>query len=234
MTVFLAGHETTGTGQAWALHALAQHPAEFRKLREELDARLAGRPPTLEDLDALPFLDQIVHEVLRVYPPIWGFTRDLVADDEIGGYHIPGGSSVFLSPYVTHRHPEFWSNPDAFDPENFGSHAPKRHKYAYFPFGGGMRKCIGFQVALLQMRVLLAMVVQHFDLSMVPGSSMERGALISLRPLKGIRLIIKPRSAASVVSVPSEIPVRHQEPAASGCPFHRGMRKLVALAKGAA
>jgi cytochrome P450 len=233
MTVFLAGHETTGTGQAWALHALAQHPAEFRKLREELDARLAGRTPTLEDLDALPYLDQVVHEVLRVYPPIWGFTRDLVDDDEIGGYHTPAGSSVFLSPYVTHRHPEFWNNPDAFDPENFSSQAPKRHKYAYFPFGGGMRKCIGFQVALLQMRVLLATVVQHFDLSLVPGHPMERGALISLRPLKGIQLLIKPRSARSVC-VPTSVPAHQPEPAVSGCPFHRGMRKLVALAKGAA
>jgi cytochrome P450 len=215
------------------LYALAQHPAEFRKLRELLDARLGGRAPTLEDLDALPYLDQLVSEVLRVYPPIWGFTRDLVNDDEIGGYHIPAGSSVFLSPYVTHRHPEFWANPDAFDPENFGPQAPRRPKFAYFPFGGGMRKCIGFQTALLQMRVLLAVIVQHFDLNALPGHPIERSALISLRPLNGIRLIIKPRSARSA-RVSTITPARQPEPerAESACPFHRGVRKLVALAKG--
>ncbi|MCC8395437.1 cytochrome P450 [Paraburkholderia sp. MMS20-SJTR3] len=193
MTVFLAGHETTGTGIAWALYALAQNPGVLRQLREELDARLGGRAPTLEDLDALPYLDQVVNEVLRMYPPIWGFTRDLIDDDEIGGFHIPAGSSVFMSPYVTHRHPAFWRNPDAFDPENFASHAPTPHRFGYFPFGGGMRKCIGFQTALLQMRVLTAVVAQHVDLSMVPGHPIERGPVISLRPLQGIRMVVTPR-----------------------------------------
>ncbi|OLL27632.1 cytochrome, partial [Burkholderia sp. SRS-W-2-2016] len=193
MTVFLAGHETTGTGIAWALYALAQNPGVLRQLREELDARLGGRAPTLEDLDALPYLDQVVNEVLRMYPPIWGFTRDLIDDDEIGGFHIPAGSSVFMSPYVTHRHPAFWRNPDAFDPENFASHAPTPHRFGYFPFGGGMRKCIGFQTALLQMRVLTAVVAQHLDLSMVPGHPIERGPVISLRPLQGIRMVVTPR-----------------------------------------
>ncbi|WDD91074.1 cytochrome P450 [Burkholderia sp. FERM BP-3421] len=193
MTVFLAGHETTGTGLAWALYALAQHPAVLRNLRDELDARLGGRAPGAQDFEQLPYLSQVVDEVLRVYPPIWGFTRDLVDDDEIGGYHIPAGSSVFMSPYVTHRHPAFWRNPDAFDPDNFASGATTRHKYVYFPFGGGMRKCIGFQTALLQMRVLVAVVAQHFDLNALPGHPIELGAMISLRPVHGIRLIVKPR-----------------------------------------
>ncbi len=235
MTIFLAGHETTGTGQAWALYALAQNPVVFRLLREELDARLGGRAPTLADLESLPYLAQVVREVLRVYPPIWGFTRDLIEDDEIGGYHIPARSSVFVSPYVTHRHPEFWNNPDAFDPENFNGEAPSRHKFAYFPFGGGMRKCIGFQTALLQMRVLVAVIVQHFNLSLLPGHPMERGALISLRPLKGIQLIIKPRHA-----VPARVPVptpNHKteehspEPApVRRCPFHRSAAPAATVA----
>ncbi|KVE28249.1 cytochrome [Burkholderia singularis] len=194
LTVFLAGHETTGSGLAWALYALAQHPAVLRQLREELDARLGGRAPTVQDLEQLPYLQQVVDEVLRVYPPIWGFTRDLVDDDEIGGYHIPAGSSIFVSPYVTHRHPAFWRNPDAFDPENFASEATAgRHRYAFFPFGGGMRKCIGFQTALLQMRVLVAVIAQHCDLNALPGHPIELGAMISLRPVHGIRLIVKPR-----------------------------------------
>ncbi|KWE25813.1 cytochrome P450 [Burkholderia territorii] len=194
MTVFLAGHETTGSGMAWGLYALAQHPDVLRRLRDELDAVLGGRAPDAADLERLPYLAQTVDEILRLYPPIWGFTRDLVDDDEIGGYHVPAGSSVFMSPYVTHRHPALWANPDAFDPENFGSHAPARHKYAYFPFGGGMRKCIGYQTALLQIRVLIAVVAQHVDLSAVPGHSLDTGATISLRPRDGIRLIAKRRS----------------------------------------
>ncbi|KUY80804.1 cytochrome P450 [Burkholderia sp. RF4-BP95] len=222
MTVFLAGHETTGSGMAWGLYALAQHPDVLRRLREELDAVLGGRAPDAADLERLPYLVQTVDEILRLYPPIWGFTRDLVDDDEIGGYHVPAGSSVFMSPYVTHRHPALWANPDAFDPENFGSHAPARHKYAYFPFGGGMRKCIGYQTALLQMRVLIAVVAQHVDLSAVPGHSLDTGATISLRPRDGIRLIAKPRSRERVprgqtvqTGRDASVPVAR----ASVCPF---------------
>lgn len=216
MTTFLAGHETTGSGLAWGLYALAQHPPVLRRLREELDAKLGGRAPSIEDLSALPYLDQVVNEVLRVYPPIWGFTRDLLEDDEIGGFHISAGSSVFVSPYVTHRHPEFWSNPEAFDPENFAPHAAAPHKFAFFPFGGGMRKCIGFQTALLQLRVVLAMVAQHFDLSALPGHPIRHGALISLRPLDGIRLVIKPRERAMAHAAASA-PVA--EVSAAACPF---------------
>jgi cytochrome P450/NAD(P)-dependent dehydrogenase (short-subunit alcohol dehydrogenase family) len=200
MTVFLAGHETTGSGLAWALYAVAQHPSIFRQLREELDARLGGRTPTVADLEDLPYLDKVVNEALRVYPPIWGFTRDLSNDDEIGGFHIPAGSSIFIAPYVTHRHPEFWSNPEAFDPENFAADAPQRHKFAYLPFGGGMRKCIGYQMALLIMRVQIATVVQHLDLALLPGHPVIRGALISLRPLEGIRLVITPRARSAARS----------------------------------
>jgi cytochrome P450/NAD(P)-dependent dehydrogenase (short-subunit alcohol dehydrogenase family) len=224
MTVFLAGHETTGSGLAWALYALAQHPSILRHLREELDAKLGGRAPSLEDLEALPYLDQVVNEALRVYPPIWAFTRDLDQDDEIGGYHIPAGSSIFISPYVTHRHPEFWDNPEAFDPENFASSARGRHKFAYLPFGGGMRKCIGYQMALLITRVLVASVAQHLDLALVPGHPIVRGALISLRPLQGIKLMITPRRRPAPPRVDEPIaldaaPVEKEGAGHSACPF---------------
>jgi cytochrome P450/NAD(P)-dependent dehydrogenase (short-subunit alcohol dehydrogenase family) len=232
MTTFLAGHETTGSGLAWALYALAQHPAVLRQLREELDQQLGGRAPTLDDFPALPYLDQFIHESLRVYPPIWGFTRDLVASDEFGGFPIPANSSVFLSPYVTHRHPEFWPNPEAFDPENFAASSAKRHKFAFFPFGGGMRKCIGLHTALLQMRVVIAMVAQHFDLSALPGHPIMRGAFISLRPLNGIRMVIKPRQACQRPGkVTASPPFRNAAPvmppgtligAATDCPVMHG------------
>lgn len=219
MTVFLAGHETTGSGMAWGMYALAQHPDVLRRLRDELDSVLGGRAPDAGDIARLPYLVQTVDEILRLYPPIWGFTRDLVDDDEIGGYHMPAGSSVFMSPYVTHRHPALWANPDAFDPENFGLHAPERHKYAYFPFGGGMRKCIGYQTALLQMRVLIAVVAQHVDLSAVPGRSLDTGATISLRPRDGIQLVARPRSreraGAAQARHDAHAPASH----GAACPF---------------
>lgn len=223
MTVFLAGHETTGSGLAWALYALAQHPHVMRRLREELDTVLGGRAPLDQDFANLPYLDQVVNEALRMYPPIWGFTRDLINDDEIGGYHIPGGSSVFVSPYVTHRHPEFWTNPNAFDPENFAPGQPARHKFAFFPFGGGMRKCIGVHMALLQMRAVLAMVIQHFDLAALPGHPIVHGALISLRPLEGIRLYIQPRAPVQRAAQPPverrAAPAPQEQAPVAACPF---------------
>ncbi|RQU03739.1 cytochrome P450 [Burkholderia cepacia] len=232
MTVFLAGHETTGSGMAWGLYALAQHPDVLRRLREELDAVLGGRAPAADDIARLPYLVQTVDEILRLYPPIWGFTRDLVDDDEIGGYHVPAGSSVFMSPYVTHRHPALWANPDAFDPENFGSHAPTRHKYAYFPFGGGMRKCIGYQTALLQIRVLIAVVAQHVDLSAVPGRSLDTGATISLRPRDGIQLVARPRSRERTSAAPAGRDACVPASRGAACPFTGAPAATAATAGG--
>ena len=194
MTIFLAGHETTGTGLAWSLYAIAKHPEVRRKLEAEVDTVLSGRTPTLEDLPRLPYSRMVVEESLRVYPPIWGFTRDAVAEDEIGGYHIPAGSSIFLSPYITHRHPAFWDNPDAFDPERFApEQAAARPRFAYFPFGGGPRKCIGNHLALLQMQLAVAMIAQRYHLHPLPGHPVQHGALVSLHPLHGIRMRVRSR-----------------------------------------
>ena len=209
MTIFLAGHETTGSGLAWALYALSMHPEVRLKLEDELSRTLGDRPPTADDLPNLPYLCMVIDESLRVYPPIWGFTRDAVNDDEIAGYRIPAGSSVFVSPYVTHRHTDFWSNPEAFDPEHFRPELVEaRPRFAYFPFGGGQRQCIGIHMAKLQMRLAVAMIVQRFRFQAVPGHPIERGASVSLRPLQGIVMNMQPmrrkrviaRSAATVES----------------------------------
>jgi cytochrome P450 len=193
MTILLAGHETTGTGLAWALHALTQHPEVLRRLRSELDQRLGARGPTLADLAELPYLTSVVEETLRLYPPIWGFTRDALADDEVGGVRIPAGSSVFLCPYVTHRHSRLWDNPEAFDPERFMSRE-RRAPFVYFPFGGGQRQCIGNNMALLQMKIIIAMVARRFDLQMAPGSNASFGTVVSLRPVQGLRMAIRRRN----------------------------------------
>jgi cytochrome P450 len=198
MTVFLAGHETTASGLAWTLYELARHPHVLRAMRTELQRAIGERPPTAEDMPRLPFLRMIVEESLRLHPPIWGFTRDAIAADEIGGYRIPAGSSVFVSPYVTHRHRGFWTNPEAFEPERFDpARAAGRPRFAYFPYGGGQRQCIGLHLANLQLAIAVAMIGRQFDLETTPGHPVEHGALVSLRPLHGISMTIRKASRES-------------------------------------
>jgi cytochrome P450 len=195
MTIFMAGHETTGNGMAWTLYAVAEHPDVRERLEAEVDEVLGGRPPKLEDLANLPYTKMVVDESLRLYPPIWGYTRDPIADDEIDGYHIPKGSTIFLSPFVTQRHPDVWEDPERFDPERFvPGRAESYPPFSYFPFGGGSRKCIGFHLALLQMQLVTAMVAQRFRVETVPGHPVEYGRMVALRPTHGIRATLHPRS----------------------------------------
>jgi cytochrome P450 len=219
MTIFLAGHETTGSGLAWSLYALATHPEIRLRLEYELSRTLDGRAPAADDLPNLPYLCMVIDECLRVFPPIWGFTRDAAADDEIGGYHIPAGSSVFVSPYVTHRHPAFWDDPETFDPERFTpAQTAARPRFAYFPFGGGPRQCIGLHMAKLQMQLAVAMIVQRYHFAVVPGHPIERGANVSLRPVHGIRMTLRRRSAREHGSVHAVVNPAETRGAA-GCPF---------------
>jgi cytochrome P450 len=194
VTLFLAGHETSGTGLAWTLYLVSQHPEVRRKVEEEVDTVLGGRAPVVADLRQMTYTRMVVDESLRMCPPIWAFPRDAIEDDEIGGYHIPAGSSIFLLPYVTHRHPAFWENPEAFDPERFNPERPSsRPRFAYFPFGGGQRQCVGMHLALLELQVGLAMVSQRFRLHAVPGHPIELRPRVSLRPIHGIRMTLHPR-----------------------------------------
>jgi cytochrome P450 len=223
MTVFLAGHETTGSGLAWCLYALSKHPDVMRRLRAELGQVLGERAPGAADVQRLPYLSMVVDESLRMYPPIWGYTRDAIEDDEVGGYRIPAGSSIFVSPYVTHRHPEFWENPEAFDPERFAAeNAGARPRFAYFPFGGGPRQCIGIHMAKLQMQLAIGAIVQRFDLHAVPGHTVKYGALVSLRPANGILLSLhpcKPRLGARVqIDSRPQLQSPTPETRSQGCP----------------
>lgn len=193
-TVFMAGHETTGTGLSWALYELACDGEAQEQAAAEVEQALSGRTPTMADLGKLPYLRQVVDETLRLHPPIWLFPRDTVEDDEILGYAIPAGTHVFQVPYVTHRHPEFWPSPDAFVPERFApGREEDRPKFAYFPFGGGQRQCIGNQMALLQTMLTLAMVLQRYRIALASGEPLTLGTLVSLRPLSGITLTVDPR-----------------------------------------
>ena len=196
MTLFLAGHETTANALSWIWYLLSKHPAEHRKLEREVDEVLGGKAPRFDDLPNLKYTRMVVEESLRLYPPAWIFGRTALGDDTLGGYSIPKRSIVAMSPFLIHRHPEFWSNPEGFDPERFAPEASAtRHKYAYVPFGGGPRVCIGNQFAMLESQLCLAMMVQRYRLELVPGARVEMEPLVTLRPLGGMPMTLHERES---------------------------------------
>jgi enediyne biosynthesis protein E7 len=193
-TLLIAGHETTATTLGWTFYLLSKHPEVAEQVRAELAEVLGDRPPTAEDVPNLKYTTMVLHESLRLYPPLWIVSRMPVEDDEVGGYPIKAGASIIICSYVTHRHPEFWDNPEGFEPER---HTPERmkerHRYSYIPFGGGPRGCIGFPFAIMEMPLVLARAMQQFRLSLVPGFSVEPESAISLRQRRGALMNIEPR-----------------------------------------
>ena len=170
ITTFFAGHETTARTLTFAWYALAANPQVTQCLHEELDRVLGGRTPTMDDLALLPYALQVVKEVLRLYPAAPFYVRDAVDDDKIGGFDIPRGAAVMLSPYYTHRHPEFWPEPDVFDPDRWKPEREAgRHRYAYHPFAAGPRICIGNNFSLLESHLLLAVLAQRFAPRLKPN-----------------------------------------------------------------
>jgi cytochrome P450 len=183
MTIFFAGHETTASTLGWILHLLAYHPAIERRVREEAASVLNGRAPTMADLPNMPYCRQVIDEALRLYPPGWFFSRLAEQDDQLGGYRIPAGSIVAISPFVTHHLPAFWEHPEAFDPDRFSpERSGKRHKFAYIPFLSGPRKCIGDTFALTEMQLALPLILQNVRLSSIPGYPVRPRVRGTLRP----------------------------------------------------
>ncbi len=198
LTIFFAGHETTAQALTWAWYLLSIHPLVTRKLHAELDNVLGGRLPTVADLPNLPYTCMVIEETLRLYPPVWGYVRDAKDEDVLDGYVIPAGSMVLVCPYLTHRHPEFWANPEAFDPERFTpERVAARPKYAYFPFGGGQRVCLGEKFAMLEAQLVLATLAQRFYPTLQPAFRPVPEAVASLRPRDGMPMRIQLRRAAS-------------------------------------
>jgi cytochrome P450 len=194
MTLILAGHETTGAALSWTWYLLSLNPEARFKLHAELDHVLGGREPNLEDLERLPYARGTFSESMRLYPPAWGQPRETIAEDVLGGYHIPARAFINLSQWVTHRHPDFWENPESFDPERFSpERSAGRHRYAYFPFGGGARGCIGNNFALMEAHLVLAKLAQRFTLDLVPGHPVEPDPTFTLRPRHGMRMKITVR-----------------------------------------
>ncbi len=193
MTLFLAGHETSATGLTWALVQLARHPDVEARCREEVLRVTGGAPPTVAQLRDMPYLRAFVDEVLRLHPPAWIMEREPIQDDEIVGYPIPKGSVVIVSPYVTHRNPALWDRPHRFDPERFlGAEARERQRYAYFPFGGGPRQCVGNNFALMEMQLTLARLLSRFRISLVPDQRIEQLPYVTLQPDGPVLIRVEP------------------------------------------
>jgi len=183
ITMVAAGHETTANALSFALYLLSKHPDWLRAVRKEADDVLGDRAPRFEDVRRLTTTAMVVEETLRLYPPAWMFERQAQEDDVIAGYGIPRDTVVGISPFVLHRSPALWENPEGFDPLRFSPEAKEaRHKYAYLPFGGGPRTCIGNVFAMTEATVVLAMIVRSFRLELLPGHVLELDPLITLRP----------------------------------------------------
>jgi cytochrome P450 len=194
MTLFLAGHETTALTLAWSWYLLGVNPETERKFHAELDDVLGGRAPTAADLPRLKFTEQIAKECLRLYPPAYGLGREAINDCEIGGYQIRAGTQVFMFQWATQRDPRFYDEPEAFRPERWTEDFIERlPRYAYFPFGGGPRACIGASFAMMEIVLCLAAIGQKFRLDLDPNHPVEIYPAMSLRPRDGIKVIPRRR-----------------------------------------
>ncbi|MDV6234187.1 cytochrome P450 [Leptospira ellisii] len=187
ITLLLAGHETTANALTWALHLLADHPEEYSKLREEAKNVLKEGMPTLETIGALPYARMVLEESMRLFPPAWTVERYAVDHDTVGGYDVPPGTNVSICIYSIHRDPRFWKEPERFYPERFSEENSKdRPKYAYIPFGGGPRICIGNVFAMTEGILILSMIARKYDLRRVSGHKVEMEPLVTLRPKYGM------------------------------------------------
>ncbi len=183
MTIMLAGHETTAVALAWTFYLLSENPAALAELEAEIDGVLNGRLPTIDDVQSLIYTTMVLEESMRLYPPAYAIARWGNEPDEVGGYATPANAVITMSPYITHRHPDFWDEPERFDPQRFTpERKAERPRYAYLPFGGGPRLCIGNSFAMTEATLLLASIVQRYRLTLLPGTQVELEPLITLRP----------------------------------------------------
>jgi cytochrome P450 len=198
VTIFMAGHETTAVALSWTWYLLSQHPAVEARLHAELDGALGGRTPRHDDLAKLAYARSVIEEAMRLYPPAHTLSRVAIGDDEVLGRRIPKGAQVVIAPWLVHRNPKLWDDPERFDPERFSpERAAKRHRFAYIPFGAGPRICIGAAFAMAEALLILATVAQRYRLRLVPGFPVEPQGLITLRPRHGMRMTLERRGAAA-------------------------------------
>jgi len=188
MTMFFTGHGTITYALAWTWYLVAEHPDVERRMQQEVDA-LGDRRLTVDDLPNLTYCQQVFEEALRLYPPAWIFARTANETDEIGGYTVPAGMAVLLPTYVTQHHPELWPDPERFDPDRFAPEAvTARHKFAWYPFGGGPRQCVGVEFAYLEALFVLAMITRRFQLRRADTKDVIPKTSTLLKPRDGMLL----------------------------------------------
>jgi cytochrome P450 len=212
MTLFLAGHETTANALTWTIYLLSEHPDAADRLARELDEVLEGRAPTPADLPKLIYTEMVVRESMRLYPPAPGFAREPIEDVTIGGYTVPRGSLVSVITTALHRDKRFFDDPDRFDPERFAPGWMDRiPRYAYLPFGGGPRVCIGNHFALMEARLILATLAQRYRFTLAPGQVVTPIQLVTLRPKGGLRVMLEARRSVSAQEVDRQSALRSHQ-----------------------
>jgi cytochrome P450 len=195
MTLFIAGHETTAVTLGWAWHLLSQNPGAEQRLADELRSVLDGRAPSMEDLPRLPYLDAMIREVLRLYPAAYIIQRTSIEPFDLGGYHFPSNTTVLMSQWVMHRDPRYFDDPEEFRPERWlNGLADRLPAHAYFPFGGGPRRCIGQIFALTEAALVMATLAQKFRFLEPAGKRVVPEPLITLRAHSGVRMTLAKRS----------------------------------------
>lgn len=187
LTLFLAGHETTATLLSWTWKLLTQHPQWALAIRDEAHAVLGGRPPTLEDLGKLTVTERVIKESMRLHPPVWIMERTAIEDDEVEGFAVDRDTIVAACPWTLHRNPALWPDPLRFDPDRFTpERSADRHRYAYIPFGAGPRICIGNGFAMMEAKIILATLLQRFDITVQAPGEVQPDAGVTLRPKGGM------------------------------------------------
>lgn len=187
MTLFFAAYEDVANAIAWTWVLLSQNPEVEDRLRSEIQNVVGQRPPIAADLRELPYVSMLVNEVLRLYPTTWSLLRDAVNDDQIDGFHIPAGSMILIDTCLTQRLPQYWPDPEKFDPERFlPERSAGRPRFACFPFGGGPRQCIGNELALMEIKLILVRMVQLYRFKLVSRGPIQMNALSSLQPRGGV------------------------------------------------
>jgi cytochrome P450 len=194
LTLIITGHETTAAALSWTWYLLSQNLQAEQRLHAELDQVLGGRPPSIQDLPNLNYTSMVIHEAMRLYPPAWGMRREAIEDDEIMGYHVPKSYNVMLSQWLVHRHPDFWPNPNTFEPERFSAdRVLEQPRYAYFPFGGGPRTCLASLFALSEAQIVLACIAQKYRLRVLQDHPIVLQPLVTLRPRYGVKVALQRR-----------------------------------------
>jgi cytochrome P450 len=193
VTLFIAGTETSAVALSWALYLLASHPKEKERVYQEAQRLASGSRPMSNPTTELPHTNRVVQETMRLYPPAWIIGREAREDDELDGYFVPRGSQVYICPYIIHRHPDWWEQPERFWPDRFADPEAERHKFAFLPFGGGPRYCIGNHFAQLEMLMVLSQIISKFDIQLSANETVAVEPLITLRPRGGVSLLLERR-----------------------------------------